>query len=84
MKKTRKTRQRNMIGRRVRQARLRAKPPVSQDDLVGRLATGEKIFLDRSAISRIENQSRYVMDYEAAAIARALKVPLTFLFGLDV
>jgi hypothetical protein len=32
------------------------------------------ILLDRTAVSRIESQSRYVMDYEAAAIARALKV----------
>jgi hypothetical protein len=32
------------------------------------------ILLDRTAVSRIESQSRYVMDYEAAVIARALKV----------
>jgi hypothetical protein len=57
--------------------------PVSQDDLAGRLA-GQGILLDRSAISRIEGQSRYVMDYEAAAIARALRMPLTFVFGQDV
>jgi hypothetical protein len=48
--------------------------------LAGRLA-GQGILLDRSAISRIENLSRYVMDYEAAAIVRALKVPLVLLFG---
>jgi len=83
MKKTRTARQRNVIGRRVRQARLQAKPPVSQDDLAGGLA-GQGILLDRSSIFRIENQSRYVMDYEAAALARALKVPLTFLFGQHV
>jgi hypothetical protein len=35
----------------------------------------QEILLDRSAISRIENPSRYVMDHEAVAIARALKVP---------
>jgi hypothetical protein len=40
-----------------------------------------KLTLDRSAISRIENQSRYVMDYEAAAIALALKVSVAWLFG---
>ena len=80
MKKTRKAHQRNLIGRRVRQARLKSNPPVSQDDLAGRLA-GQGIMLDRSAISRIENQSRYVMDYEAAAIARALKVPIAWLYG---
>jgi HTH-type transcriptional regulator, cell division transcriptional repressor len=57
MKKTRKAQQRNLIGRRVRQARLKLKPPVSQDDLAGRLA-GQGILLDRSAISRIEGQTR--------------------------
>ena len=60
MKKTRKAQQRNLIGRRVRQARLKSNPPVSQDDLAGRLA-GQGILLDRSAISRIEGQTRYVM-----------------------
>lgn len=83
MKKTRKTHQRNMIGRRVRQARLQANPPVSHDDLAGRLAA-QGILLDRSAISRIEHESRYVMDYVTAAIARALRVPLNFLFVQDV
>jgi hypothetical protein len=58
----------------------KSKPAVSQDDLAGRLAA-LGVSLDRSAISRIENQSRYVMDYEAAAIARALKVSVAWLFG---
>jgi HTH-type transcriptional regulator, cell division transcriptional repressor len=80
MKKTNKAKQRNLIGGRVRQARLKSNPAVSQDDLAGKLAA-QGILLDRTAISRIENQSRYVMDYEAAAIARALKVSVTWLFG---
>jgi HTH-type transcriptional regulator, cell division transcriptional repressor len=80
MKKTSAAKFRNIVGRRVRQARLRAKPPVSQDDLAGRLAA-RGIILDRTAVSRIESQSRYVMDYEAAALARALRVPVAWLFG---
>ena len=80
MKKTSKAKQRNMIGARVRQARLRQNPEVSQDDLAGRLAA-QGILIDRTAISRIENQTRYVMDYEAAAIARALKVSVAWFFG---
>ena len=80
MKKTRKAQKRNLIGARVRQARQKASPVVSQDDLAGRLA-GQGILLDRSAISRIESQSRYVMDYEAAALARALKITVAWLFG---
>ena len=80
MKKTRKARQRNIIGRRVKEARLKCKPPVSQEDLAGRLAA-QGILLDRTAVSRVERQSRYVMDYEAAAIARALKVSVAWLFA---
>jgi len=80
MKKTNKAKQRNIIGGRVKQARLKCNPIVSQDDLAGKLA-GQGVLLDRTAVSRIENQSRYVMDYEAAAIARALKVSVAWLFG---
>jgi HTH-type transcriptional regulator, cell division transcriptional repressor len=80
VKKTTKLRGRNIIGKRVRDARLKAVPPVSQEDLAGRLAALD-VTLDRSAISRIEAAERYVMDYEAAALARALKVPVEWLFG---
>ena len=78
VKKTRKTSNRNIVGRRIRHARLQAKPPISQDDLAGRLAR-IGVSLDRSAISRIENQDRYVMDYELAAIAKCLKVSTEWL-----
>jgi transcriptional regulator with XRE-family HTH domain len=79
MKKTRKTRSRNIVGHRVRQARLRQNPPVSQEDLAARLAA-RGVELDRSAVSRIESKTRYVMDYEAAALAKALKVSVNWLF----
>lgn len=80
MKQTSKATKKNIIGARVREARLKRQPAVSQDDLAGRLA-GQGIIMDRTAVSRIENQSRYAMDYEAAAIARALKVSVAWLFG---
>jgi len=80
MKQTIKAKQRNIIGARVRQARQKRNPKVSQDDLAGKLAA-QGILLDRTAISRIENQSRYAMDYEVAAIARALKVTVAWLVG---
>jgi transcriptional regulator with XRE-family HTH domain len=80
MKKTSGSAARNQIGGRVRQARLRCSPPVSQEDLAGRLAA-RGISLDRSAISRIENRTRYLMDYEISAIARSLKVSVGWLFG---
>jgi len=37
--------------------------------------------MDQTAISRVENQARYLMDYEIAAIAKALKTPIACLFG---
>lgn len=80
MKRTAKGKHKNVIGHRVREARLKANPPISQEDLAGKLAA-HGILLDRSAISRIESRSRYVMDYEAAALARCLKTPIGTLFG---
>ena len=80
MKKTGQLEQRNLIGERVRKARLACKPPVTQDVLVGRLAA-RGITIDQTAVSRIENRTRYLMDYEIAAIARSLKVSVGWLFG---
>ena len=53
---------------------------MSQDDLAGRLAA-KGVTLDRSAISRIESGVRYVMDYEAAALADCLHVSVATLFA---
>ena len=80
MKKTSQTANRNLVGGRIRQARLRCKPPVSQEDLAGRLAA-RGISLDQTAVSRIESQTRYLMDYEIVAVAKALKVSVGWLFG---
>ncbi len=80
MKKTTKSTRRNVIGRRVREARFGLKPLISQDDLAGRMAA-RGIQLDRTAISRIELQDRYVMDYEAIALAKCLGVTVAWLFG---
>lgn len=80
MKKTSHAPQRNLVGPKVREARLKAQPPVSQDDLAGRLAA-RGVALDQTAVSRIENQSRYAMDYEVAALAKCLKVPVSWLYG---
>jgi hypothetical protein len=73
MKKTHGPKRRNVTGKRIRQARLAAKPPVSQEDLSGRLA-GLGVILDQGAISRVESEDRYLMDYELLAIARALRI----------
>jgi hypothetical protein len=46
----------------------------------GRLAR-QGIAVEQTGISRIENETRYVMDYEAVAIARALRVSVAWLLG---
>lgn len=80
MKKTHKPKKKNVIGWRVRLARVRLVPKVSQEDLAGRLAA-MGVTIDRSGISKVENAERYVMDYEAAAFAEALKVSVAWLYG---
>ncbi|MBE7158210.1 MAG: XRE family transcriptional regulator [Rhodospirillales bacterium] len=80
MKRTQRAKRKNLVGARVRQARYRLEPRASQDDLSGRLAR-LGVTIDRSAISKIESFERYVMDYEAAALARALRVTVAWLYG---
>jgi hypothetical protein len=79
---TRQQPERNSIGKRIRLARLKWTPTVSQADLAGRLAA-RGIVPDQTAFSRIENQTRYLMDYEVVAIAKSLKVSVGSLFGED-
>ena len=56
------------------------KPTVSQEDLSGKLAH-LGIQITQTGISKIEGRARYVMDYEAAALAKALKVSVAWLYG---
>jgi transcriptional regulator with XRE-family HTH domain len=70
----------NIIGPRVKQARLNHKPALTQDALSGKLAAFG-IHLDRAAISKIELGIRYVLDYELKALAQALGVSVDWLLG---
>ena len=63
----------NIIGHRIRLARRRLNPKVTQEDLAGRMAA-RGIDLNRSAISKIESGIRHVLDYEIKAFAACLKV----------
>lgn len=80
MKKTCQLQKKNVVGDRVRRARLAASPRVSQEDLSGKLAA-LGVQITQAGISKIEGGNRYVMDYEAQAIAKALKVSVAWLFG---
>jgi transcriptional regulator with XRE-family HTH domain len=75
-----KPRRKNIIGRRLAEARRGCKPALTQDALSGRLAR-LGIQLDRAAISKIESNQRHVRDYEVKALAEVLDVEVIWLLG---
>lgn len=72
----------NIVGARVRKARLRRKPPLTQDELSGQLAK-LGVAIDRAGISKIEIGLRCVLDYEVRALAKALGVTSAWLLGTE-
>lgn len=70
----------NIVGERVKQARLRRKPPLTQDALSGQLAK-LGVSIDRAGISKVEIGARCVLDYEVRAFAKALSVSAEWLLG---
>jgi transcriptional regulator with XRE-family HTH domain len=79
VKKTAGISDRNIIGARLRQIRRSCRPKVSLEDLAGRVAA-RGVTLDRSAIGRIENGNRYVLDYELHVLADALRTSVAEFF----
>jgi transcriptional regulator with XRE-family HTH domain len=71
---------RNIVGARLRELRRKMRPKVTQEDLSGRVAA-LSVTLDRTAIYRIELGRRTVSDVEIAALAKALRVPVSALFA---
>ena len=82
VKGTKTQRGHNILGPRIREARHLLKPEVSQFDLAGRLAAHGLDF-DRPTITRIESGKRFLRDYEIRALAKVLKVSVSWLFGDD-
>jgi len=70
----------NIVGRRVAEARQGYKPTLTQDALSGKLAR-HGTQLDRAAIAKIENNLRHVLDYELKAFAEVLDVEVSWLLG---
>jgi transcriptional regulator with XRE-family HTH domain len=63
----------NIVGKRVHEARHKFKPSLSQEELAARLELdGWKI--SRGTLSKIEAGIRQVTDFEVMALARTLKV----------
>jgi len=70
----------NIIGNRVREARIKANPQITQQDLSARLEVlGYNI--DRVSISKIESGNRFVADYEVVGLAKALNVRVEWLLN---
>ena len=72
----------NISGPRVRAAREAQSPPLTQDQLAGKVAA-LGVTLDRTAIAKIENGQRAVCDFELVAMARALRVETDWLMGIE-
>ncbi len=71
-----------LIGDRLRQARYKSKPKVTQIDLLARLAV-RGIALEKTTISKIESKTRPVTDIELVAIADSLGVSILWLIGKE-
>ena len=70
----------NICGKRVKEARQKLN--LSQEALAAKLQV-EGVNIERDSVSRIEIGTRFVADYEIAALSKILKVSPSFLLGLE-
>lgn len=61
----------NLCGEKIREARVKNR--LSQSDLAAKMQT-EGVTLERDSISRIENGTRFIADYELMAFAKVLNI----------
>ena len=69
----------NLCGEKIKEARK--KEGLSQEMLAARLQT-EGVNIERDSVSRIEIGTRFVADYELAALCKILRVSPQYLLGL--
>lgn len=72
----------NLIGDRLRETRHSSKPKITQSDLLARLEL-QGMFLEKTTISKIESKTRCVTDIELVAIAKALGVSVNWLLNIE-
>lgn len=70
----------NVSGDRIRELRLRAR--LSQTALAAKMQT-EGVTIEQDSISRIENGSRLVTDYELLVLTRIFNTTADWLIGAD-
>ena len=80
MKRIVETEKKNIIGERIREARIKA--GLSQEELSARLEL-VPVYICRGSLSRIETGDRTVTDLEIDAISKILRVSLDYLFGRE-
>jgi len=68
----------NLCGDKVRESR--SKMRMSQSDLAARMQV-EGVTLERDSVSRIENGTRFVADYELKVLAKIFDVSLDWLLS---
>jgi hypothetical protein len=71
----------NLVGKRVKEARGNAQPPLTQEGLSKKLAK-LGVSIDRAGIAKIEIGVRGVLDFEIVALAKSLGVKVTWLLGV--
>ncbi|MBE6696890.1 MAG: helix-turn-helix domain-containing protein [Ruminococcaceae bacterium] len=70
----------NICGVRVKEARKRC--GLSQEQLAAKLQI-EGVIIERDSVSRIEIGTRFVADYEIAALCKILRVSSAYLLGME-
>ena len=72
---------RNITGDGIKRSRLASVPKVTQAELAKRLAA-KSVMLTQGQVAKLESGIRPVLDYELAAIAEVLSVPVADFFSL--
>lgn len=72
--------ERNVIGSRVKIARLNHN--LTQEELSAKLETFA-VYIDRASISKLEQKKRIVTDIELLALAEILAVSVNWLLGIE-
>ena len=70
----------NICGERIKEARKKLN--LSQENLAAKLQI-EGVIIERDSVSRIEIGTRFVADYELAALCRILNVSAEYLLGIQ-
>ncbi|MBI1881554.1 MAG: helix-turn-helix transcriptional regulator [Chloroflexi bacterium] len=73
---------RNIIGQKVREARFKHQPALTQEELATRLQR-LGFDIDRVGISKIETGLRQIHDHEIVLLAQALEVSAGWLLSED-